>query len=287
MTGHAVPWPLPDGLPPGRPVVPDPQYGGTDPVTEPVLWVTDEPVPDAGPLFARLLADHVRTSLWPLMLTTLKVPGIPGSPAEVTAAIRRRNPPGRPWHAGELAPVPRAELDADQILAERWNLSTGQGGEEFDFGPDAIPAAGFRSWPGLAEPAPAGPDPDAYAVRLAASPGGVAELTRRTDPPYLGLVPASDGASAITACGWMSPAGDAAGIAAVIGSWQQRFGVRLCALGFDTLGICVARPPVTAEHARRVAAEHFAFCQDIAHFTALDDYARRLAGARTWTFWWD
>jgi Domain of unknown function (DUF4253) len=287
MTGLAEPWPLPDGLPPGRLVVPDPKYGGSDPVTEPVLWVTDEPVPHAGPLFARLMADHDRTRLWPLLLTTLVAPRILGASREITEAIRRGNPPGRPWHTGELAPVPRVELDPNRILAERWKLSHGQDREEFDFGADAVPTAAFRSWPGLAEPASAGPDPDAYAASLAGSPGGLEGLTRRADPPYLGLVPASDGASAITACGWMSQAGDAAEIAAVIGSWQQRFGARLCSLGFDTLGVSVAWPPATAERARRVAAEHFAFCEDIADFTALDDYARSLAGARAWTFWWD
>lgn len=38
--------------------------------------------------------------------------------------------------------------------------------------------------------------------------------------------------------------------------WQQRFGARLCALGFDTIGLAVAWPPQTADHAQGVAAEH-------------------------------
>ena len=54
-------WPLPGGLPPGRLIVADPRYAYGEPVTEPVLWVTDHLVPDAGPLWARLLAEHPGT----------------------------------------------------------------------------------------------------------------------------------------------------------------------------------------------------------------------------------
>ena len=70
MTGDAAAfaW-LPDELPPGRLVVPDPDYADGDPVTDPVLWVSDLPVPDAGPLWASLLGQHARSGLWPLLLT--------------------------------------------------------------------------------------------------------------------------------------------------------------------------------------------------------------------------
>jgi hypothetical protein len=88
-------------------------------VTEPVLWVTDEPVADAGPLFARLLADHRRCGLWPLLLTMLAVPQFSGLRADLVEVISRSNPPGRPWHTGELAPVPGGKLDAGRILALR------------------------------------------------------------------------------------------------------------------------------------------------------------------------
>jgi hypothetical protein len=39
--------------------------------------------------------------------------------------------------------------------------------------------------------------------------------------------------------------------------------------------------------ARRVAAEHFAFCPDLADMTTLDDRARSLVDAEVWAFWWD
>jgi Domain of unknown function (DUF4253) len=46
-------------------------------------------------------------------------------------------------------------------------------------------------------------------------------------------------------------------LAAVVRSWEDRFGVRVVLLGADTLEVSVAAPPVTTEHALRVAAEHW------------------------------
>jgi Domain of unknown function (DUF4253) len=55
----------------------------------------------------------------------------------------------------------------------------------------------------------------------------------------------------------------------------------------DTLGLSVAWPPASQEHARHVAAEHLAFCPDLADMVSFDEYARELIGAETWRFWWD
>jgi Domain of unknown function (DUF4253) len=161
------------------------------------------------------------------------------------------------------------ELEAGQVLAQGWDLVTGQGAGGFDFGEDAIPAVPFRSWPGLAEPGVPHADPAVLAAEATRSPDGVRELTGRADPAYIGLVQAADGAAAITSAGWMSQAGGAAEIAAVVRSWQDRFGARLCSLGMDTLGLSVAWPPATTDHARHVAAEHFAFCPDLADMVTL------------------
>ena len=73
----------------------------------------------------------------------------------------------------------------------------------------------------------------------------------------------------------------------VVRSWQQRFGARLCALGFDTIGLAVAWPPQTADHAQRVAAEHFAFCPDLRSMTTFSEYTESLVGNPVWNFWWD
>ena len=295
MTGAPASWAVPDGLPGGGYIVPDPPYYNGEPLTEPALWITDQPVPEAalGPLFGDLLAAHGDTGLWPLLLTELAAPGglslpaVSGMPAEFVVA--HLYPPGRPWHKGEILPVPPYRLDelaAGDLLARDWADEVSDAAERFSFGADAFPGVPALSWPGLADPAVPGADPDKVAADLVAAPGGAGQLTQREDI-YLGLVPAADGAAALAACGWLSNAGDTAEIAAVVRSWQQRFGARLCAIGFDTIGLSVAWPPATAEHARRVAAEHVAFCPEIAYHVDVADYARDLEANPVWSFWWD
>ncbi len=122
---------------------------------------------------------------------------------------------------------------------------------------------------------------------LATTLGGTGQLTVEGDLPYLGPVPAADGAGAIAASGWLSRAGGAAQASSVVRSWQHRFGARLCSLGIDTLVVTVAWPPMTPQHARRVAAEHFAFCNDLADMVPFDEYAAELVRAAVWGFWWD
>jgi Domain of unknown function (DUF4253) len=57
--------------------------------------------------------------------------------------------------------------------------------------------------------------------------------------------------------------------------------------GFDTLSLSVAWPPTSPGNARSIAAEHFAFRQDLAEITGFAEYARSLIGASVWRFWWD
>ncbi|WP_173100576.1 DUF4253 domain-containing protein [Actinomadura verrucosospora] len=49
---------------------------------------------------------------------------------------------------------------------------------------------------------------------------------------------------------------------------QERYGMRVCCLGRAGLNITVAWPPRLLEHARRVAAEHHAFCPDLRSVTS-------------------
>jgi hypothetical protein len=51
--------------------------------------------------------------------------------------------------------------------------------------------------------------------------------------------------------------------AAVLGSWQVRFGAELVALTTDTVGLLVTRPPRTHEDAFSVAQELYAYCPDV------------------------
>ncbi|HXV92182.1 MAG TPA: DUF4253 domain-containing protein, partial [Pseudonocardia sp.] len=150
---------------------------------------------------------------------------------------------------------------------------------------DAATTAPFgRRWPGLAAAGdaagPADDFADEYAEFLA---------DRRT---RLGLVAAGRSADALAACGWTGPTnhvGDTGEISAVVRSWEDRFGVRVVGVGFDTLYLSVAAPPTSPEHAVQVAAEHVAFCPDLVWQGAgtLTAYAEEIRGMNCWSFWWD
>jgi hypothetical protein len=197
----------------------------------------------------------------------------------------------RPWHAGELAPVPPAAVDAQdagEILARWWDQVTGQDGGEPAIAPPRQP---FERWPGLAPAPPRGIDPDEHAAALAESPGGLKKLTGRDDGVHIGLVPAADGAAALASCGWLSRRGRTEEDAAVIRSWQDRFGARLCTLRTDVVVLSVAWPPAL-EQRLRVAAEHLAYETSEALYASgtpisFEQYAADLSDCHTWWFWWD
>ncbi|GAA2404772.1 hypothetical protein GCM10010191_10630 [Actinomadura vinacea] len=256
---------VPDGLQ-GCLITPDPERARTDePVTEPVLWISDALLDDqeAGRLWADLLPRHRETGLWPLLL---------GNEGDQ----------GTPWHTGDLAPVPSSwadEVDVDASLVQGWKLV-------FENDVLDLPSP-FDAWPGRAPGGGPGPDPDRRAVELATSPSGIRDLlTATAHSPFLGLVPARDGAEAIIASGWSSEAG-AEHATAILRTWQERFGVRLCSIGPDALNVTVAWPPRTPEHARHVAAEHYAFCPDLWQDNHFEEYAAQLVDAPVWCFWWD
>lgn len=113
---------------------------------------------------------------------------------------------------------------------------------------------------------------------------------------HLAVVPAARPADipAVTdwrgACNYGTPGHE---ISAVLRSWEERFGAVLVELDGMTVHLAVADPPTTHADARRVAAEHFAFCPDQQDpqngytWFGLDDYAATIRGARLWRFWWD
>jgi Domain of unknown function (DUF4253) len=257
---------LPGGLPPGRWVTPDPGFAEDGSVAGPVLWVSDCLVPDAGLQWRRLMAAHPDTGLWPLLLRGLY------------------SDPDRPWRSGEQEPVALPGTDAasvDRVLARLWDSASGGTPGDFDWGDSAPFQTG--PWPGLAaSPALAG-DPDGEAGVLALELGGAGDR-------MIGLVPAGSGSAALAACGWLGAINHAsvADIAVVVGSWEERFGARLVAVGFDTVELSVAAPPATPAAALQLAAEHYAFCPDnVGGATQLDEYAGALVGCRHWGFWWD
>ncbi len=248
-------WELSVELPPGTLVWPDPDYDRWRTHHRPSFWLSDDPVP-AG-LWSRLRAEHHRSGLWPVLLED----GM------------------QPWSAGQIAPDSPAEIDhftAEGFMAEAWaDLAGDYEAELTPFGTEC---------PGLAEPG-----------TPVADPGMVADwyadvIAERMTP--LGLAAAARSADALVAIGWQGALHHnewTVPLAAVLRSWEERFGVRLVALGFNTMELSVAAPPVTAAHALRVAAEHWTFCPD-AVFQGpgtLEDYAEQIIGQNFWSFWWD
>lgn len=246
-------------LPPGMPVWPDPGYAPHPPHDRPAFWMTEKPV--TGELWARLRAEHPRSGLWPVLLEESV----------------------QPWSAGQIAPDTAEEIDnynPAMFMAEVWSDWVEQAAEEqID---DLAPYG--RHCPGLAPPG-----------TLVADPGYVADwyaglLAERGMP--LGLAAVDRGADALAVMGWQGALHHnewTAPLAAVVRSWENRFGVRVVAMGFNTLELSVAAPPYTPEHALHVAAEHWAFCPDsiVQGPGTLIDYAEEIRGRNAWSFWWD
>jgi hypothetical protein len=242
---------LPGGLPPGVLVEPDADYFDDPTWSHDVLWVSDERLPDAGRHWLRLFGSRAETGLYPLLLDTLE------------------GEPERPWHAGEVSPVPVGAIDVlngNGVLRRFW---------------DEVASEDDGRWPGLAAPGVGVRDADEVAR-------AVAESLAEGREWLLGLVPAERSADVLALAGWDGACEHCdltQELSAVLRSWEDRFGVRVVAVGFDTLELSVAAPPVTFEHACQVAAEHLAFCPD--RIESLEEYAKGLVEADRWSFWWD
>ncbi|BBA99376.1 hypothetical protein RVR_5968 [Actinacidiphila reveromycinica] len=265
-------------LPPGR-LVGD----GDDGEHEPLLWQADAPA-DAGS-WARL-APARAVGLLPLLLECGEIPGL-----EDVAD----------WELDPGAMSYPGHHDAEEYLAGAWPPAVGEEGAADPGGDGAQGDAGLADWaapfgadfPGLAPALLTAADaaagrPDAVAAELAAA----LTASGRLHDPRAALVYARRSADIPAAIGWNGPAnhvGDVALLCAVLRSWEDRFGLRVVALGFSTLVAALAAPPITVEEAEAVAAEHLAFCPDTVEQgpDTLRGYAKTLVGERVWTFWWD
>jgi hypothetical protein len=246
-------------LPAGRLMWP----GLDEPGNAPAYWLSDEPA--GADLWVRLHQAHPRSGLWPAFADGLDFDQ------------------ERPWVTGEVAqprPVGRIDsLDAGAVLEEYWTQHM-----DLRDGFSAMEPFG-RSWPGLAPAADGRQDPDEFAD----------QYVRDSDdgPSRVLLVPAARSADLITAVGWQGTCNysDTPPLSAVLRSWEQRFGARVIGIGFATLFLAVASPPVTAGHAESVAAEHFAFCPDRItqeFMGTIGEYAdQEVRGKSAWWFWWD
>ncbi|MEV7245672.1 DUF4253 domain-containing protein [Streptomyces sp. NPDC093248] len=255
-------------LPPGRLV--DTTDDG--PWHEPLLWHAEK---QAAPgTWAALGAPASRAGLLPVLV---ELGGTQGGPDDWELMPGDMSYPG--------------DHDPEEVLAEFW------GGEEAEDDPEA----GFdeelgellepfgAAWPGLAPPGVLTADPGTRAAQVADS---LAEGTWLKDT-RLALVPSRRSADIPAAIGWAGPLNhenDVARLCAVLRSWEDRFGIRVVALGFDVLVVSVAAPPSTLADAEALAAEHFAFCPDNVTQGGPDGlrgYAESLVDEPSWTFWWD
>ncbi|GGS80776.1 DUF4253 domain-containing protein [Nonomuraea spiralis] len=256
-------------LPPGRLVETDEDEG------RPTLWMTSGPA--SADLWTAAHKAHGRTGLWPLLLEPLP-----------------RDDDFRPWESGELDLETTTSPDLHDhaaLLATWW-----AGHTEVDPDTDPLPeteriavtAPYGQRWPGLAPGSPFTAEPATFAAEYAS------HLTDRNPIMRLGMAAAGRGADALAAVGWTGPANhtdDTGEIAAVVRSWEDRFGAMVVGVGFADLYVSVAAPPSTLQEALHVAAEHFAFCPDNiwqnSHPHTLAAYAERLVGLNSWEFWWD
>jgi hypothetical protein len=79
-------------------------------------------------------------------------------------------------------------------------------------------------------------------------------------------------------------------IAAILRTWEDRFGARLLNVGPGAeIRLFVQRPPTSREAAQGVAAEHYAFadeCDGLGR-SSIKTISSRLVDAAIWQFWWD
>ncbi|MFG2973637.1 DUF4253 domain-containing protein [Streptomyces sp. NPDC048331] len=246
---------------------------------EPLLWVSDDVV-GVGALAAYRSSALAAAGLQAVLL-------------------QERRGLERWWQDRELVPDRMSDPGdhhVEPVLREFWSRVVPDPEEgEGEEGAGLIAPFG-RDWPGLAEPGPGsgpgpegGPDPEVVACAL----GDELIESGFLPSPRLALIPAGRGADVPTAMGWGGPTNhenDTALISAVLRSWEDRFGARVVALGFDELHVSVAAPPRTVAHALPVAAEHFAFSPDniwqgSGSIRAYADEA--VTGSDHWGFWWD
>ncbi len=217
------------------------------------MWLSRGPVPDLAGWWRRLYADRLRSGFHPLLL---EYEDDSLEPTPVAASV----PDPSLLPRGTDAAVDVADVTGAEGVPRR----------------DAAPGPVARSAPG----------PDARAWGLAQ------RLCREGSVRSLALVEVGRSADLPVAVGWRGPANhvDAAGLTAVLRSWEDRFGIRVVGFGHSTLHVSVASPPTSYARAQALGREHYALCPDVFHEypeADWDAYPSELMRLGDWRFWWD
>ena len=255
----------------GMPLFIRQRFGIADSSQQAVAWVTSQPMADAGDAWLALHRAHPGTGLIPVLLSRAAHDGQGGISGEAFG-----------FHGTQDVSLIES-MSAQAVLEAGWDTG------EDDFDPDLAE-----------ERAPFGPEfPGLSTAEEARLPEAVLrEAVTSERPAFLGLVAATRSADIPAAVGWSvfgsdtpwSPEARALEIAAVLRSWEARFGARPLRIGSDAiLRVLVERPPSTLEAAISVAAEHFAFADQRSESSAstIRDLAELLIGEPVWHFWWD
>ena len=262
-------------LPPGR-VVEVPGAG-------PLFWISEGAPTPEDVAWAR--AGFEESGMWPLLVDgdgTQQLVEHFGDGAQTVTS---------PW-LGVQPATDLPALDPERVLADEWSDLIPDNEADEDCEPDervsALAPAG-PDWPGLVPAADWEGHPDQYADSMT-------EFILANDwfeQPRMILVPAGSSTDAVIASGCdlsCLPMPDhVAGLVAVLGSWERRFGARVIALRPDTLYASVAAPPTDRLQAAHIACEHFAFAPDnvLQVSDSFPEYVDDLINANLWSFWWD
>jgi hypothetical protein len=258
----------PVALPAGRRIFSTDEVG--NPV-DPVAWATNGLVPDPGLVWSALSDAHPATGLVPVLLAHEE------DHADYCFGD----------DSFDLAEVD--QLDGAAVLRARWQDMV----RCWTADPEWSQLAPFsREFPGLAPP-----------ERNELSAGRRRQVLSSLPPAHIGLIAARRPADAPPVAGWMAFDDDRPyrfhgpgrilpplWLAAVLRTWEDRFGATLLSLGPGAvLRLFVQRPPTSREATQRIAAEHYVFADGCSgnHFADIQTIATSLVNAPIWQFWWD
>jgi hypothetical protein len=240
-----------------------------------VAWVTEAAIAEPGAVWTALSELQPETGLVPILL-----PAGRGSDFEESCSTNAR-----------VRDVDR--VDAAALLEGQWSERDpeqhGEDEETMAWTRELVSPFAIGQFPGLAPAVAASLDPEqlATAVRTIAS-------------ARIALVPAGRPADTLPALGWcpgnwfdlygghgVGSVPSPVGFAAVLRSWEDRFGARLFAMTRDEAYLLVACPPPDLDTALAIAAEHYVVCDEPAGRQPIRQTAEKLVGNPLWYFWWD